>query len=241
MMAPVCGCTDTSTSSPFFSLNCSTTSRGSVTAREDPVCTILRVMSVFYQYCSRSTCTGEWAITAIAPTIAIGSVGARPNSRFETRRLTSDRATEADGDSGGDEEHRFADDQPHHVLSLRAKRDADADLVRSGRDAVRHQAEQTHRGNKQREPEHCVRPREHVLLTEAAFDFFDLRGHADERHVRVDLKGRFADARDCGERTARRPHLEGRAVLVGDLEGGRVHRPCHGAADAAAFRLTQHA
>src|SRR6202035_1796685 len=46
MMAPVCGCTDTSTSSPFFRLNCSTTSRGSVTAREDPVCTILRVMSV---------------------------------------------------------------------------------------------------------------------------------------------------------------------------------------------------
>src|ERR1700687_810863 len=54
MVAPVGGCTDTSTSSPFFSLNCSTTSRGSVTAREDPVCTILRVMSVFYQYfCGR--------------------------------------------------------------------------------------------------------------------------------------------------------------------------------------------
>src|ERR1700730_4837052 len=50
MMAPVCGCTDTSTSSPFFSLNCSTTSRGRVTAREGPVCTILRVISVLYQY-----------------------------------------------------------------------------------------------------------------------------------------------------------------------------------------------
>jgi hypothetical protein len=48
---------------------------------------------------------------------------------------------------------------------LGAERHADADLVRSARDAVRHQTKQTDRRHEQRESaEQCVRLCEHLLL-----------------------------------------------------------------------------
>ena len=59
-----------------------------------------------------------------------------------------DRGGEAGGDAEADEQEAARQDQAHDVAALRAERDADADLARALTDAVRHDAVQPDRREK---------------------------------------------------------------------------------------------
>ena len=80
-----------------------------------------------------------------------GSTGLTPKTSAPRNRVASDRGGEADGDADADEREPARQHQPQHVAALRAERDADADLARPLRDAVRHDAVEPDRREQHRD------------------------------------------------------------------------------------------
>ena len=81
----------------------------------------------------------------------IGSTGLTPKTSDAEESCRQERRGQADGDADGDERQAARQHQSQHVAALRAKRDADADFARALRDAVRHDAVETHGGEQHRD------------------------------------------------------------------------------------------
>jgi hypothetical protein len=86
-----------------------------------------------------------------APTIRRGIVGRQSKHQAADVGHSHEGRGDANQDSTRHEQQRFAQDQPLHVASSRAKREPDPQLIRAADDRVRHGAVEAEAGDQDRQ------------------------------------------------------------------------------------------